>query len=85
MSSLVVVRQFVLVYDQRLGRLVAPIEEFADSQAGMARRYELERKHRDEPNIEVVMLGAESEDQIRRTHSRYFKSVGELLADLRDA
>jgi len=75
--------QFVLVYDQRLGRLVAPIEEFTDTEAGMARRYELERKHRDDPRIEVVMLGADSEAQIRRTHSRYFKTTAELIADLR--
>ena len=77
-------RQFVLVYDQRLGKLVAPIEEFEDTELGMARRFELERKFRDDPKIEVVMLGADSEEQIRSTHSRYFKTTAELLADLAD-
>ena len=80
-SSVVVVRQFVLVYDQREGHLLS-IEDFADSEAGMNRRYELERKYRDESTIEVVMLGAESEEQIRRTHSRYFQTPGEILAGL---
>ena len=74
---------YVLVYDQRLGRLVADIEEFTDSEAGMERRFELERKHRGDPKIEVVMLSADSEAQIRRTHSRYFKTTAELIADLR--
>jgi hypothetical protein len=77
------VKHFVLVYDQRLGRLVAPIEDFADSDTGMKRRFELEREHRSEPTIEVVMLSAESEVQIRRTHSRYFKTTAELIADLK--
>jgi hypothetical protein len=77
------VQHFVLVYDQRLGRLVADVEVFGDSDAGMQRRFELERKFRDDPKIEVVMLSASSEEQIRRTHSRYFKTTAELLADLR--
>ena len=76
-------RHFVLVYDQRLGHLVAPIEVFDDSAAGVARRFELERLHRHDNAIEVVLLGAETEDQLRRTHSRYFKTADEIIASLR--
>lgn len=77
------VHHFVLVYDQRLGRLIAPLEEFSDSAVGMQRRFDLERKHRHETTIEVVMLSAESEAQIRRTHARYFESLEELIAGLK--
>jgi hypothetical protein len=63
------VRHFVLVYDQREGRLMAPLEAFDDSVLGMKRRF--------------VMLSASSEEQIRSTHSRYFKTLGELVADLK--
>ena len=74
---------FVLVYDRRAGRLSAPIEDFEDSALGMKRRFELERLHRDDSSIEVVMLSASSEEQIRSTHSRYFKTLSELVADLK--
>ena len=77
------VHHYVLVYDQRLGRLIPPIEDFTDSAIGMQRRFELERKYREDARIEVVMLSAESEEQIRSTHSRYFKTTAELLDDLR--
>jgi hypothetical protein len=39
----------------------------------------LEREHRLEPHIEVVLLGARSEDVLKRTHARYFKTVRELV------
>ena len=53
-------------------------ERFADVDRAKAleRRFELERTY---PDYEVVVLGAESEDAIRRTHGRYFKSFDELL------
>lgn len=30
------------------------------------------------PDLEVVLLGAESEEALRRTHARYFAEVAEL-------
>jgi len=49
------------------------------SQYGSERRFALEREHRLEPHIEVVLLGARSEDVLKRTHARYFKTVRELV------
>jgi hypothetical protein len=48
----------------------------------MERRFELERQEREDPNIEVIVLGAESLEALHRTHGRYFKTLGQLLAEL---
>jgi hypothetical protein len=45
----------------------------------LARRFDLEREYRLEPHIEVVLLYARSQDVLRRTHARYFKTVQELV------
>lgn len=75
---------FVLVYDQQLGKLILPIAKFgaSDGEAAMRRRFELEREYVGQKDIEIVVLGAESEAAIRKTHGRYFKTVGELLEDM---
>ena len=72
---------FVLVYDRPHGRLVRSPERFTDAgrDAAMARRFELEREFADRPDYEIVVLGGESEESLRRTHGRYFKTWDELL------
>jgi hypothetical protein len=43
-----------------------------------------ERKFRDQLDIEVVVLGAESREALGRTHSRAFKDVRELAQEALD-
>lgn len=71
--------QFLVVYNQLTGEV--EVSEFGDDarEAAMERRFALEREHRLEPHIEVVLLGARSEDVLKRTHARYFKTVRELV------
>lgn len=73
-------KYYVLIYDQRDGDL--QIEAFPEGagDAALARRFELERQEREHPEKEVVMLGADSEADLRRTHARYFDSVEKLAA-----
>ncbi len=75
---------FLLVYDQKLGELIRPIAAFNESEgdAALRRRFELEREYRGQKDVEIVVLGAESEAAIRKTHGRYFKTVSELLEDM---
>jgi hypothetical protein len=67
------------VYNQLTGDV--QVREFSDDarEAALERRFELEREHRLEPHIEVVLLGARSEDVLKRTHARYFKTVRQLV------
>lgn len=71
---------FLLVYDQSTGELVqlTPYSD-AERDSALAARFELEREHRLEPHIEVVVLGARDEETLRKTHARYFQTVHELL------
>lgn len=71
-------RHFVVVYDRRSG--LKDLQRFsADRHAdAVDTRYELEDEYRDDPHVEVVLLSAASEDVIRHTHGRYFKTFAEL-------
>ncbi|HEU5062187.1 MAG TPA: hypothetical protein VFT79_03415 [Solirubrobacterales bacterium] len=62
---------FLLIYD--LTSRALQHEEFGCDHTGAAERYsELEELHRENSAIEVVLVGADSFDTIKRTHSHYF-------------
>lgn len=69
---------YLVIYDRSTGAV--DVEEFADDERDLAlqRRFARERQQRDHPEIEVVVLGAESREALERTHARYFKTVQEL-------
>ena len=70
---------FLVVYNQRT-RAVR-VTEFGEGDRALAvtRRVELVREHRDEPEVEVVLLGAKSIEALKETHGRYFRSLDELI------
>lgn len=70
---------FILVYNLGLGRLVET-HEFKDSAAAVAKYGELERKHAGEGQFEIVLVGADSIDTIRRTHGQYFNGARDPAA-----
>jgi hypothetical protein len=74
-------KYFVLVYDQLSGNLelLEPFPEAAP-EAALERRFELERQNRERPELEVVLLSADSEEALRQTHSRYFETVEQLAS-----
>lgn len=70
---------FLLVYNRRTGE--RPVfREFALSSDAIRARFEMEREYRSEPDIEVVVLTASSESEIRVTHRRYFESAQDMIA-----
>jgi hypothetical protein len=67
---------FLLVYDRTLGRLIR-LDEFEDGAKAAAAYAELERESNDRTNnLEIVLVGADSIETIKRTHSHYFDRVG---------
>lgn len=74
---------FLIVYDTAAGQILE-LKRFGDLQRALAlnKRFERELVERDNRNIEVVLLSAESEDELRRTHSRYFESSAELAESI---
>lgn len=68
---------FLLTYDRDAGTAAA-VTPFADSEVAMDRYYELELEHLASPSIEVVLLTADQESDLHRTHGRYFRP-GEMI------
>lgn len=62
---------YLLVYNITLGRLVETVE-FRDAKAAAARYEELEREYAGRGEFEIVLVGADSLDTIKRTHGQYF-------------
>ena len=74
-------RFYLLRYDTKRGELL-DIEEFEDRRRALDARFALQRAERERPHIEVVVLGASSRETLTKTHSRYFKTLGELAAPI---
>ena len=71
---------FLLQYDRRQGKLLTlDAYDEARREEAMRRRRELELSK--SAHIEVIILEADSEATIRRTHRRYFQTIEEMLAD----
>jgi len=68
---------FLLVYDRDAGQLLRK-EVFVNSSDAMQARFRAESEFAGRREIEVVALDAESEEELRRTHGRYFFSLAEL-------
>ncbi len=72
-------KSFLLVYDRQSGKLLDQQEYCPGDRAkALADRAARELALRGRPNVEVVVLYAESLDALKRTHSRYFKTLAEL-------
>lgn len=76
------IRYYLIVYDRRLGQLAEdPPREFTDQEVALSAYDESEQAFRADRNIEVVLVGADSLDTVRQTHSNYFGGdLNSLLA-----
>jgi hypothetical protein len=70
---------YLVVFD-RSKALVLRHKRYSDRNEALEARFAAEREHRDEPDIEVVVLGAQSWEALKRTHGRYFKGFDQLAA-----
>jgi hypothetical protein len=70
---------FLVVYNRRTGENT--VREFPPGSGREAARQRFieERAHRGDPDIEVVVLGSGSREELEKTHSRYFRSAREML------
>jgi hypothetical protein len=76
------VTYYLLVFDRALGRLVAEIKEFQDADLAVQERFRREASE-SSPDVEIVVLGAESLKDLKSTHGRYFgTSAKDALATL---
>jgi hypothetical protein len=67
---------FLLTFDRASRQ--ATVEQINSADV-IDRLLEAESRLRDEPQLEIVLLTAADEDDLRRTHARYFESIDQLL------
>lgn len=66
------IQHFLVVYD--ILNEQAHVEPFKGDYAGALNAYSAaERLHRDDDQVEVVLLGSDSIETLERTHSSYFE------------
>lgn len=70
---------FLVVYDRTAGALMR-LEQFESASSAMQVRFRAEAELRGQRNVEVVALTAASEEDLRRTHGRYFLGLDELAS-----
>ena len=70
-------QHYLLIYDRSQGsvRMVS----FSLLDAALTARFNAEREFSDDPEIEIVVLSADSHEDLARTHSRYLKGLHDRL------
>jgi hypothetical protein len=70
--------QFLIVFDHQQSALHQEVTVFADA-ADALRAYDAaERRFAKQEHIEVVLIGSDSLDTVRRTHANYFDGTAAL-------
>jgi len=73
------IQHFILVFDHARGGLVCPPLEFGEDSKGAVARYsELEREHRDNANMDIVLVGSDSLETVKVTHANYFDGTAAI-------
>lgn len=69
---------FLIVYDHRGGHMKRPVDRFEDPSKATDAYEVAERDFADEPQIEVVLIGSDSLETVKRTHANYFDGTAKL-------
>ena len=67
-------QHFLLVYDLAAQHLIKQ-QEFSDGDEAAVAYADLEREYKDRSDLEIVLVGADSIETIKRTHAHYFDAV----------
>lgn len=66
------IQHFILVFDRSTGRQVEVLSFGKDSSKAVAKYEELEEQFRHNAAMDIVLVGSDSLDTIKVTHSTYF-------------
>lgn len=71
MSKATPLRHYLLVFDHKQGHLIHQ-REYEHAEAAIEAYSATERRYDKESLIEVVLIGSDSLETVRRTHANYF-------------
>lgn len=66
---------FLLVFDHAAGHLVEQ-HTFDDADEAVRAYSEKEREYEDQNRLEIVLIGSDSLETVKRTHANYFDGTG---------
>ncbi|MDR0283466.1 MAG: hypothetical protein LBI33_01025 [Propionibacteriaceae bacterium] len=69
------IQHFLLIYDHKQGRLVDTHAYGADSATALKEYAAFEAQFRDDPTMDIVLVGSDSLDTIKVTHKNYFDNA----------
>jgi hypothetical protein len=75
------VKYFLIVYSRSSSKTLS-LRAFDGYREAAAERLKSELEHRKNLDIEVVVLQGEQEEDLRRTHARYFATGQEMVDSL---
>lgn len=67
------IRHFLVIYDVRAAQ--ATVREFDDYAEALSAYESIEKKNLGSDDLDIVLLGADSLETIKRTHSSYFDTA----------
>lgn len=79
------IQHFLLVFDHGVDRLIHTEDYGEDADAAMAAYASTEAEYRDRKDVEVVLIGSDSLETVKRTHANYFEgsiSTSKYLAGI---
>jgi len=77
-------KHYLVVFNRSRGAVVRH-QYYPGRVEAMKARFAAEREFRDDPDIEVVVLGGSSWAAVQNTHARYFKPLDQLTTATREA
>ena len=66
------IQHFLLIYDRRKDQLMSHESFGEDADAAMTAYRAAEIEYRDRPEMDIVLIGSDSLDTVKITHSTYF-------------
>lgn len=67
-------RHYLLVFDHQRDELLS-WKEYLDAAPAIEAYQQTERAHEGNAQMEIVLIGADSLDTVKRTHANYFKGA----------
>ena len=73
------IQHFLLIYDHGLDKLVSQVDFGADIDSATVAYAEAEALHRNNPRMDIVLVGSDSIESVKVTHSTYFTGEGKRM------
>ncbi len=67
-----VINHFLLVFNHARGELIGEEHFGDDSKAALKAYAECEQRHKDDPMMDIVLIGSDSIETVKLTHANYF-------------